>query len=217
MGPHRIDEDAQEAVDVEEADFDRVVGLDQEDCEKDSPDASRGAAGADKVGDMDQEDFFKKDSPDASRGASGADKVGDMDQEDCKNLRRQGLPSTVWVQRAGDVFVHLCADQREASDALTELTMLRLLRLRKDGLSDDGYLEPAARKEVVKGLCKMWMERPDTKQALQELRGRTTAEDAFGRTVASNFRTHCFQRFGGLGWVHMYAALGDVSPELVKL
>ena len=55
------------------------------------------------------------------------------------------------------------------------------------------------------------------KQELRELRGRTATDDVFGRTVASCFRTYCFQRFGGLGWVHWYAALGDVSPELVKL
>ena len=60
------------------------------------------------------------------------------------------------------------------------------------------------------------MGRTETKLALRELRGRTATEDAFGRTVASCFRTYCFQRFGGFGGVHWYAALGDVSPELVE-
>ena len=80
------------------------------DCNQDSPDASRGAAGADKVGNMDQEDFFKKDSPDASRGASGADKVGDMDQEDLRNKvdedrRIDDLGSTVcWGRIANSLL-----------------------------------------------------------------------------------------------------------------
>ncbi len=43
----------------------------------------------------------------------------------------------------------------------------------------------------------------------------TGSTQAVARTNLSNFRTACFERFGGLPWLAWYLAIGDIPPELV--
>ena len=41
--------------------------------------------------------------------------------------------------------------------------------------------------------------------------------DVYNRTISSNFRTWCFQMLGGVNWVHLFVATGEVSDRLITL
>ena len=91
--------------------------------------------------------------------------------------------------------------------ALAELFALRMKHIKSKNLHRDGHLPPDERKRVVKDFYDLWLQKKDTNTQMRE-----GCDD-----VASCFRTYCSDMFGGLLWVHLFAALGDISPSLVKL
>ena len=72
-------------------------------------------------------------------------------------------------------------------------------------------------KEVVKRYKLRWEEDPAQQRKRVQLAQRCSTQEDVERTVASNFRTHCYEAFGGKPWLHWFIAIGDITAELVSL
>ncbi len=140
----------------------------------------------------------------------------DASQGDTGRMRRDGLPCRALVDRSGDLFVAFDTSARTASEALRHVTQLRLRALGPAGDPDD-YLSMVQQKWVAKEYQEAWLREPENAAKLDELRQRCKTEDAIKRTIASNYRVACFQRFGGQPWLYWYIAIGDIPSDLVNL
>ena len=161
------------------------------------------------------------DGETALAGASPAAPQGDEppdddDQQSMRWFRREGVPCKVWIHRTGDLFQTLTPDVKSSDDALMELTSMRMQVLSEKGLSGASFLDTDDRREVVRRYFRSWLGR-ESRSVLDELWRRCETADAYHRTLQSNFRVHTFQFFGGLPWMHWYAALGDVPDELIAV
>ena len=146
-------------------------------------------------------------------------------------MRKGGFPTRIWVDRSGDFFKNATTTSRTFSgisvrvsqmeeapviDALTEVVVLRLQKLQTLRLHKYAFLEEKHRQDVVKQLKARWYAREDEgRKAALWMNSRTS--DVYTRTIASNFRTWCFQMLGGVNWVHLFVATGEVSDRLITL
>ena len=146
-------------------------------------------------------------------------------------MRKGGFPTIIWVDRSGDFFKNATtrsrtfssisvrvshSEERPVIDALTEVVLLRLQKLRSLRLSKYGFLEAEHRQDVLKQLKAAWYAREDEgRKAAVWMNCRTS--DGYTRTIQSNFRTWCFQMLGGVNWAHLFVATGEVSDRLVSL
>jgi hypothetical protein len=162
----------------------------------------------------------KRPAAAAAEGAGEEDaEVDETDRQDDEKLplRRDGFPARTFAERNGDLFKTLSMPKADVH--LDKLAEIRAAKLRSRGWDEvDGYLKLDAAQEVVKEYrTSVWSREPEQTAKEEELRRRCSSKEDVQRTVASNFRTAMYERFGGLPWMTWYVATGDVDDVLVDL
>jgi len=130
-------------------------------------------------------------------------------------LRRSGLSVTSLVDRSGDLFTK---SQRVQHNNVQALILVRDAAIKKCNLAWEDILPLAEQKRCQDQLKKDWLSRPERKgQWEAAMKRHGGASSKASRDMTSNYRTFCFEQWGGEPWLKIFLALGDVSKEVVGI
>ena len=133
-----------------------------------------------------------------------------------KRVRRDGLPVWLLVLRHEDKYQLLEPCPKRNYCRLAEVVLLRERKLEALSLPRDGILAEEHRRSVVRGLYEAWLASEDPAK-LEHLWKRSETNDAYHRTLRSNWRRHCFSYYGGLEWLHLFVATGEITDAIIGL
>ncbi len=136
-----------------------------------------------------------------------------------KRFNPSGPVQSLLVVQDGEFFRHTTVDA-EAPAASRELAMVAGIRrdlAARLGLETSAIFPYPKAEEVVAEYRRRWLAEPEQLCRKRLLKDRCASPEDAARTMASNFRTHCFHIFGGKPWLLWFVAIGDVPHQLVQL
>lgn len=151
----------------------------------------------------------------AVRGADDEAKA-ELRQQRAHDFRPRGPPACQLIEQRGELFLHVIVDWDAADAELVRLVLARQMFVRRHRVATRVMTWDQAR-DVLKDFKEEWRKRPHNLADEREVWQRTWTQEAFRRTVDSNFRTYCWKTFGGRCWMLWYFVLGELPEELVVL
>ena len=154
---------------------------------------------------------------DKSSDDEGEQRGAEDDGNDAKKFRASGPQLVKLVHQDYELF-HVMTTAPAASQELEKIVALRMDAEQR--LNLNRAVEELPWSEVTKLVAEYkawWRERPEQKAKEAALQARCQQVSNISRTIASNFRVHLYEVFGGDAWLKWFFAVGEVTQEIVDL